>query len=172
MSNSTNAIFGKRALHQVFADDYIDWAIELLVQGYDSPNLRILAGLDRRSSVFDIETYFIHAIKELEIEEPEPKAAVRAYACEMAQQIIDGQFTSLRAVVRALYQIWLNTDYDPNYAIWLTLDDALDSLYAGEYPYSYPSATLENFEAIVQQEAARFVSQLLQPKADKRLQNS
>ncbi|MBW4473535.1 MAG: ABC transporter ATP-binding protein [Stenomitos rutilans HA7619-LM2] len=170
MSHSTNAIFGKRALHQIFADDYIDWATELLVKGYDSPNLRILAGLDRRSSVFDIETYFIHAIKELDIEEPEPKAAIRAYACEIAQQIINGQFISLRQAIQPLYQIWLDTDHDPDYVIWLELDDALDSLYAGEFPYSYPSATLENIDAIVHQEAARFVNQLLQPEADVVLQ--
>ncbi len=59
-----------------------------------------------------------------------------------------------------MYQIWLDTDYDCEYAIWLQLDDALDSLYAGEFPYTYPSATLENFGEIVRQEADRFIAKM------------
>lgn len=34
MALSTNAIFGKRALYQLPAGDYVDWAGEMLVQGY------------------------------------------------------------------------------------------------------------------------------------------
>lgn len=36
MNSLTNAIFGKRVLHTLFADDYIDWAGKMLVQDYDS----------------------------------------------------------------------------------------------------------------------------------------
>ena len=41
MNNSTKAVFGKRALGQAFANDYIDWAIAMLMEDYDSPNLLI-----------------------------------------------------------------------------------------------------------------------------------
>jgi hypothetical protein len=36
MSSSTKAIFGRRALHSIFAEDYIDWAGEMLMQDYDT----------------------------------------------------------------------------------------------------------------------------------------
>lgn len=104
--------------------------------------------------------YFLRSIKELNIEEIEPKAAVRAYACEIAQQIIDGQSTSFQQAIQALYQIWLDTDFDSDYAVWSELDDALDRLHAGGFPYSYPAATLENFDVIVKQEAARFIAKM------------
>jgi hypothetical protein len=159
MCGSTKAIFGKRAVQNIFAEDYIDWAGEMLVQGYDSPRLRILAGLDRQGSVFEVEEYFLHSINELTIIEPESKAAVRAYACEIAQQIINGQLTAQQGV-RALYQVYRNTEYDSDYVIWLELDDALDSLLAGVFPYSYQSATVENFDTIVKQEAERFITEM------------
>ena len=163
MNNSTKAVFGKRALGQVFADDYIDWAIAMLMEDYDSPNLRILAGLDRRSSFFEVEAYFLRSIKELGIEEVEPENAIRSYACETAQQIIDGQFTSPHQAIETMYRLWLQLwvargyNYDPDYEIWIELHEALTSIHIGEFPYSYPSATLKNIDEVVKQEAARFI---------------
>jgi hypothetical protein len=158
MSNLTNVVFGKRALHRICSADYIDWADEMLEQDYDTPHLRILAGLDRRNSIVEVEPYFIHSLKELNIEQVEPKAAVQAYACDIAQQIIDGKFTSAREAIKTLYQICVDTNYDPDYRVWLDLDDALDCLHCGDFPYSYPSATLENIDRIIKQEAENWIA--------------
>jgi hypothetical protein len=160
MNSSTNALLGKRAICHIFATDYIDWAEEMLIQGYDTPNLRILAGLDRKNSIFAVEQYFHTAIKELNIEEIEPNTAVRIYACEVAKQIINGEIKSSQQAIEALYQIYVGTDYDSDYMIWSELDDAFASIRAGEYPYTYPSATLENFAAILKQEATKFITSM------------
>lgn len=160
MNNSTISVFGKRALEQISAADYIDWAIEMLMQDYDSPNLRILAGLDRRNSIFEVEAYFLRSMKELNIEELEPKTAIRAYVCEIAKGIIDGSFSSPMKAVENLYRMWVDTDYDFDCEVWIDLNDALFSLYTGEFPYTYPSATLENIDDLVKQEAARFIAKL------------
>jgi hypothetical protein len=156
MVHSTKAIFGKRTLKQLSAEVYVDWAVEMLVQGQDSFHLRILAGLDRSGSVFEAEDHFLRSIKELGIAEPEQEEAVRAYGCEIAQQIIDGQLSAQEGV-KTLYSICLDMDYSRDFIIWLELDDALDSLLAGEYPYSYPSASMKNFDAIVKKEAENFI---------------
>jgi hypothetical protein len=44
--------------------------------------------------------------------------------------------------------------------IWLELDDALDNLLAGEYPYTYESATLENFDEVAKHEAESFITEM------------
>jgi hypothetical protein len=160
MNSFSKAIFGKRALHHVFAEDYIDWAYEMLLQNYDSPSLRILAGLHRPSNLREIGSYFLDAIEELQIEIPEPKTAIWDYACDLAQKIVDGQFTNIRDLVGTLYQICRETDYDANYAIWADLDDLLDSLDFGEVPYGYPSATLENINEIIKKEALNFIAKI------------
>src|SRR5215208_5660475 len=156
---STKAIFGKRALYQLPAGDYVDWAGEMLVQGYDSYSLRILAGLERSASTFEAEDYFLRSAKELGISIPDSEAAVRAYACEIARQIVEGRLTGQEGV-RALYRICLATEYDRDYLIWLELDDALDSLLSGEYAYTYESATLENFDEVAKQEAEKFIVEM------------
>ena len=157
MTRLTISILGKRALGNTSAEDYVDWAGEMLIQGYDSHTLRILAGLDRRGSVFDTEGYFLRCLKELSIGVPETKDAVVAYACDIARQIVEKECTP-KDGVRALYQVWLGTEYDPDYVIWHQLDDAQDSLLEDAFPYGYHSATLENFDDIVKQEAERFIA--------------
>ena len=151
------AIFGKRALGEVFASNYIDWAGEMLVQGYDSHSLRILAGLDGFISTFEAEDYFLRSIKELNLTVPDSDMAIRAFACAIAQRVIDGNITGQEGV-RALYKICIATEYEKDFIVWLELDDALDSLLYGSYPYTYQSATLENFDEIAKREAEIFIA--------------
>ena len=57
MSLSTATVFGRRAMNRVTAADYVEWATGMLTNGQDSPNLRMLAGLDERGSVFEAEEH-------------------------------------------------------------------------------------------------------------------
>jgi hypothetical protein len=157
MNHLTKAIFGKRALGQLSASSYVEWAGEMLVQGYDSYSLRILAGLDKFVSTFEAEDYFNRSLKELDLSLPDSENAIRAYACEIAGQIIEGKVAGQEGV-RALNQICIATDYDRDFMTWYELDDALDSLLYGEYPFTYESATLDNFDEIAKQEATNFIA--------------
>jgi hypothetical protein len=159
MELSTTAIFWKRTCSQLPAGDYVDWAGEMLVQGHDSYSLRILAGLERLASTFEAEDYFLRSAKELGLSIPDTETAARAYACEVAQHILDGRVTGQEGV-RELYRVCLATEYDPAYLIWLELDDALDSLLSGEYAYTYQSATLENFDEVARREAEKFIVEM------------
>ena len=146
-------------MYQLGVGDYVDWAGEMLLQGHDSYSLRILAGLEREASTFEAEDYLLRSAKELGLSIPDPEAAVRAYACEVARQIVEGHRTGQEGV-RELYRICLATEYDPAYIIWLELDDALDSLLSGEYAYTCESATLENFDEVARQEAEKFIVEM------------
>ena len=153
MADSTNAIFAKRALNWTCADDYVEWAVEMLVQGHDSFYLRILAGLDRLGNVFETEEYFIRSLKELGLVEPNAQLAIRSYACEIARRIINGELTSQEGV-RIFFQIWRDSDYSAEFVRWLELESW------NEFPYTYPTASAENFDAIVKQEAKNFIAEM------------
>jgi hypothetical protein len=71
MPLSTATVFGRRAMSCVTAADYVQWATGMLTDGHDSPNLRMLAGLDERGSVFEAEEHFGRALRELQIPEPD-----------------------------------------------------------------------------------------------------
>jgi len=156
MNHLLTAICGKKALRQLSCGDYVDWAVEMLVQGYDSHSLRILAGLNKSASTFEAENYFVRSITELNLTLPDPDTAIRAYACAIARQIIDEKIAAHDGV-RALFQICIATNYARDFIIWFQLEDALDSLLSGNYPFTYESATLENFHEIAKREAANFI---------------
>src|SRR5215510_6877242 len=124
------SIFARQAFQRLLSEDYVDWAGEMLVEGYDSHSLRILAGLDRRASAFETEHYFARVLKELNLNPPDPDTAVRAYGCDIARQIIEGKITAHNGV-RELARICVGMCYERDFIGWYELDDILDSLLQG-----------------------------------------
>lgn len=161
MPLSTASIFGRRAMNRITAADYIVWATDMLTTGHDSPNLRMLAGLDEYGSVFEAEDHFARALREFQIPEPDLASKLRAYGLDLAQQILEGKL-SAESGVKALFHVCLATNYERDYVIWLHLDDAWDSIQAGCYPFTYPTATIENFADVVRTEAQKFITQMTQ----------
>ena len=74
-----------------------------------------------------------------------------------SRQVIEDKITGQEGV-RALYKICIATDYASDFMIWLELDDALDSLLYGDYPFTHESATLDTFDEIAKREAANFIA--------------
>ena len=124
--SSIEAMFGRREVEQLAAADYVEWAIERLVAGQDSASLRVLAGLDPRSTWFEADDLFVRSARELGVEPPERTAAVRAHAREVARGLLDGRVSTTEAV-RALGRICQAMKYR-EYVEWLDLDEPLWSL--------------------------------------------
>lgn len=120
--------------------EYIDWAEDMLVEGYDSSGVRILAGLDREESTYEaaleVERYFRQSIKALKVKGLDPGRVVRAYACEIAQRIIYGVTTN-DAEVHTLSQLFIDLGEPDEYAIWYKLYDAYLDITADREPYAY-----------------------------------
>ena len=66
MNEVTKHLFVKIYLQQVSNADYVDWAINCLEGGFDSKNLRLLAGLNKNHSIeADYEEHFRNSLSEL-----------------------------------------------------------------------------------------------------------
>jgi hypothetical protein len=159
MAISIATVFGRSAMNCATAADYVQWATGLLIEGRDSRNLRLLAGLDERGSVSEAEEHFTRTLRELQIPEPDTDGKLRAYAMDLAQQILDRELAA-EAGVRALYQICVFTGNAEPYILWLYLDDTLDDIRAGEFPHLYPTATAESFDVLVRAEAQGFLDRM------------
>ena len=62
-------------------EDIIEWAIALLILGYDSPNLRILAGLTPVNDRWEVTYYVNKTLEDFNLAELTGKTAVFAYTC-------------------------------------------------------------------------------------------
>ena len=152
---TTPALFFARATNRLFASEYVEWAISMLEQDFDSPSLRILAGLDG-SSLFEADDYFRRVLRELHIPEPDSEASMRAYACDLATRFVAGTLDAKNGV-RQLYRMCLAADCAKDFIVWFYLDDALDDIEAGQYPHTYESLTTANLEETVRTEAKLFL---------------
>lgn len=160
-SPSTTDIFGRRAVALVTATDYVDWAEGMLLEGHDARHLRMLAGLDRGASVFEGEDLFLRAVRELGL--AEPADPLMAHACDLARRLASGELPA-RPTVRALFKLWVLSDCARReLSEWMALDDALDSLEAGVYPYALPGATPDNFDELARAEARAFLEEHAPP---------
>ena len=63
----TDELFYRRFMGWAAPENYVDWAVDLLVDGADTPSLRILAGLNPRLEHHDIHPYFLKACNELDL---------------------------------------------------------------------------------------------------------
>ena len=157
MRISTEAIWGLRAMRKCRAEHYADWAITMLEAGHDSKHLRVLAGIESKSSVFEAEEYFQQTAAELGLEEPSNESAMKAYCIYVAEQIVERKVAA-RDGVTMLFLVCMDADYPKNLMIWFHPHDACEDLRYGYEPYSYPGLTKMNLEETVIKEAMDFVA--------------
>lgn len=74
----------------ISGEEFVNWAVRALVEGFDSPALRRLAGLDG-SSCFEAKPFFDRAAVELGLRLPVTTEAVRrAYLDILAREVLNG----------------------------------------------------------------------------------
>ncbi len=71
----------------VTSDDFIAWAVSMLEAGFDSKNIRILAGLTEPLYFSEVEEYLRRSFKDLGWHFPTQEEALRLYACDVAESI-------------------------------------------------------------------------------------
>lgn len=77
LPRDTLALLAMRAQKGMNVQDYVSWAVNALADGFDSPSLAILAGLDYGEiSQTEAPDYFLKAVKELNLPIPDSELAI------------------------------------------------------------------------------------------------
>jgi hypothetical protein len=106
----------------------VDWAATALAGGWDSPSLRILAGLDlgQLPSVFETSRYLDHVFQELGIVVADAEVVVRNCVHHLAAEIAAGRLDPKKGVdlihLVAVAPLSHPADLQP----WCDLGDGLD----------------------------------------------
>lgn len=127
--SSKNPAKPNAALRLLFAQYYlghhdsrlfIQWAGKQLVEGQDSPSLRILAGLSGHDSQ-ETQFYLKRTIRELSIAWPEERSCLLHYCAETAREMVAGTMTPADGYNR-IYRVVLALDYPRELRRWLGLE--------------------------------------------------
>lgn len=85
----TNHLFYKIHIGKVTIQDYIDWSHDLLSKDISSPSVNILSSCSAHDNIFEIESYFNLAARELALKPPTFEEAARAYITFLAAEILE-----------------------------------------------------------------------------------
>ncbi|EAZ90760.1 peptidyl-tRNA hydrolase [Crocosphaera chwakensis CCY0110] len=133
-------------------EDMVEWGIELLTLGYDSPNLRILAGLTDLNDRWEVTDYVNKTLKDFNISELTGKDAVIAYTSVILKEFLTRKISQER-MLRQIEQLYLSWDYLKEIMDFYLLWNAKYDLSYGDVQYYWPDATRDNINRIIKEQA-------------------
>lgn len=130
------------------AEDCIDWALDALCAGEDSPSLRILAGLTPPLDSLEVRKYATQALKELGINISTGNDAIASCARVLIEEILIAP-DCMEDRLSILREVYICEDYRKDLNDFYLLYWAFDDLQVGEVQYYWDGATRDNIHEIV-----------------------
>lgn len=156
ISDLTYKVVAYSDLTDVNGDDCVDWAIEMLQLGQETPSLLILAGLTKPTNQFEIRDYLQRALSELELDEKTGDDATLSYSSYYITKIAKGE--DVKRNLGMVYEFCQARDYEKIIYDFYLLHWAWDDLdYGNEYQSYWPDADKSNIEQVVIETAKKWI---------------
>lgn len=157
ISELTYKIVAFSEIEQLNPDDSIDWAIDMLELGHESPFLLMLASFNKPSNYFEVKEYVTAAINEIGLKPQSGDAAIFSYASYHISQMAKGK--EIRKNLTEVYNVCTLRDYEESVHDFYLLYWAWDSLdYDENFPNAYwEEADKDNIQIVVQRVAKEWI---------------
>ena len=140
----TDTLLLHRSLGAALPQDYIDWAVDQLASGVDTPNIRILAGLSAKLDTEEIESYFRKVCLELGIDAPLKTAHFNG-TVRLIRRAYDCREISASDAIDRMYDLYIESDFgDSLLSIWDNIIEELALKGSGDGGYFYPPDLLDS----------------------------
>lgn len=133
--------------------DVVDWAVDALVAGWESPSLEVLAGLDKPPNEFEVDRYVERALSELGVEMPRGPQVVHLYAVAIAGDILAGTISPYDGA-REMFRVCVATNYPDELRAWVGLEDDYELARDGVY------GNVDDIEKKIRDAAQRLVGRV------------
>lgn len=130
------------------SQDWVDWAVDAIVDGFDSSSLRILAGLQPPLDRDEVTRLWPKAFVELNIRPIEHKNCIPFYVSTVIRRTLTEKRPPNEALGK-LKDLCCATNYDSRLMDFYLLFFALTDLEAGEMQWYWKGATADNVHQIV-----------------------
>ena len=143
------------------ADQCVDWAVEMIFLGYDTPSLRILAGLNKPTNYFEIVECLPEVLSSLKLTQKKGDEATLSYCSYYIKKIATSE--NIRQNLSHVYQYCQSKDYEGLIYDFYLLHWAWDDIdYGNVYTPYWESANKENIEKIVVETANNWIDKNVQ----------
>ena len=156
MNEAMKQFFAKLYLQKASSDDYVDWAIACLEDGFDSKNLCMLAATDKSFYTPENETRFRRALDELGWKYLSKKEALLFQAKDLAKKIISGELLPVEGCIK-INKLASILDYADELRDWILLVEGIDPV-IDEWifdPSEYPAIQSQKWFEVIIREAKK-----------------
>ncbi len=84
---STTEILALKALNRDINKTWVDWAVEMLMTGFDTENLSILAGEFEPYNQFQLQKLTTKVLDELRLDYSDKDQTIKNYACRLMESL-------------------------------------------------------------------------------------
>lgn len=128
---------------------FVEWAIEMLIQGQDSSGLRVLAGETAPFGHFEMQPLVDRAFRELGLTVPSSvEDALSVLARRLAQLVIDGD-VERGSALRELRDYYNEFEYPGVLRDFYLLSYALEDLQTEAMQWYWPNADRSNIDKLI-----------------------
>jgi len=128
---NTNFLFYNIHKGTVTTRDYINWSHHLLNEGISSYSLNIFSSCSPFDNIFEIESFFNRALKELAIKQPPFEASAGAYIDFLAMKIMETNHYKriFHFADRIFKVVAVELDYPDDLLPWIEISERIDRIH-------------------------------------------
>lgn len=146
---STSEILAFKVLNRSVDNVWVNWAVEMLIAGYDSENLLYLAGENEKTNQFELQNIANKALTELNLDFSNEEMVINNYVCYLIDQAISKE-RSYESVLENLKNLCIELDYASYLYDFYSLFYAQEDLKFDTHQWYWDNADRENINQIIE----------------------
>jgi hypothetical protein len=147
---STAEMLAYKALNRSVDETWINWALDMLMAGFETENLVILAGITPFYNQFELKVLTDKVFDELNLDYSDADKAVKNYASFLIDQCLRGERNYI-SVLGILKDLCIELDYDKHLYDFYSLYFAKDDLLTSENQWYWDGADRSNIDRIIKE---------------------
>lgn len=148
--SATTALLAFKALNRDIDYRWVEWACDMLAAGYDSINLKILAGESEPFNQFEMHTLTDRILTELGLDWHNAEQTVKNYVRYLISSTLEGK-SDIFITLAELKDLYVEFDCPRYLYDFYLLFFAHDDLEYSENQYYWEGATRENIAGLVKE---------------------
>lgn len=147
---STAEILAYKALNRSVNETWVNWAVDMMMAGFETESLVILAGIMPFYNQFELKVLTDKVFDELNLDYSDAHKAVKNCASFLIAQCLKGE-KNYYSVLGTLKNLCIELDYDKDLYDFYSLYFAKDDLLTSENQWYWIGADRSNIDGIIKE---------------------
>ena len=157
---TTPAILAYKALNRNIDKFCIDWAVNMLMNGFDTEHLIILAGISAPYDQFELQALTDKVLLELGMDYSNKDEVIKGYVRYLIETGAEEEpnITSSLKLLRELRDLYYELDYDRNLLVFFNLYYGVDDLQQDEVQWYVDDMDRGNMLSVIKNTFAQWLN--------------